>query len=70
VTTAGDPFILCVDRYRMAGYAKPAVVHPDDLAVVGQLVPGVEVRFVLATSRHAWDLEGAQDSRVAASTAG
>jgi KipI family sensor histidine kinase inhibitor len=65
VTTAGDPFILLVDRYRIAGYAKPAVVHPDDLSTVAQLLPGVEVRFVLASARHAWDLQ----PRVAASTA-
>lgn len=64
VTTAGDPFILLVNRYRIAGYAKPAVVHPDDLGIAAQLVPGVEVAFVLSASHHDWELQ----PRVPAST--
>jgi KipI family sensor histidine kinase inhibitor len=67
VTLAGDPFILLVDRYRIAGYAKPAVVHPDDLATVAQLVPGVDVTFVRSASRYGWDV--AYAPRVAVRTA-
>ena len=41
ITPSGDPFVLLVDRYRTAGYAKPAVVHPDDLPIIGQLLNGL-----------------------------
>ena len=40
ITPSGEPFVLLVDRYRTGGYSKPAVVHPDDLPIIGQLLPG------------------------------
>lgn len=43
----GDPIILLADRMRSAGYDKPAVVHPHDLAVAAQLRTGDAVRFAV-----------------------
>jgi KipI family sensor histidine kinase inhibitor len=45
VTGDGTPIVLLNDRQRSAGYAKPAVVHPGDLARVAQLRPGAPVEF-------------------------
>ncbi len=45
VTPSGMPIILLADRLRMAGYAKPAIVHPADLGRCAQLRPGSTVRF-------------------------
>ena len=42
---SGAPILLLADRQRSAGYDKPAVIHPDDLALVGQLRPGERLRF-------------------------
>ena len=48
ITPNGDPFVLLVDRYRTGGYcACPAVVHPDDLPIIAQLLPGMRVTFTL-----------------------
>jgi KipI family sensor histidine kinase inhibitor len=57
ITPNGDPFVLLVDRYRTGGYAKPAVVHPDDLPIIGQLLPGMRVHFKLVEPGLRWDLE-------------
>jgi allophanate hydrolase subunit 2 len=56
ITPNGDPFVLLVDRYRTGGYAKPAVVHPDDLPIVGQLLPGMRVHLELVEPALRWDL--------------
>ncbi len=56
ITPNGDPFVLLVDRYRTGGYAKPAVVHPDDLPIIGQLLPGMRVHFKLVEPALRWDL--------------
>jgi biotin-dependent carboxylase-like uncharacterized protein len=56
ITPSGDPFVLLADRYRTGGYAKPAVVHPDDLPIIGQLLPGMHVRFKLVEPALRWDL--------------
>jgi KipI family sensor histidine kinase inhibitor len=56
ITPSGDPFVLLVDRYRTGGYAKPAVVHPDDLPIIAQLLPGMHVRFKLVEHGLRWDL--------------
>ena len=56
ITPNGDPFVLLVDRYRTGGYAKPAVVHPDDLPIIGQLLPGMRVHFKLVEPGLRWDL--------------
>ncbi|MFO7546539.1 MAG: 5-oxoprolinase subunit PxpB [Trueperaceae bacterium] len=48
VTRAGAPIILLNDRGTLGGYAKPAVVHPADLARLAQLRVGARVRFVMA----------------------
>jgi biotin-dependent carboxylase-like uncharacterized protein len=56
ITPNGEPFVLLVDRYRTGGYAKPAVVHPDDLPIIGQLLPGMRVRFKLVEPGLRWDL--------------
>src|SRR4029077_12191767 len=53
----GEPFVLLADRYRTGGYAKPAVVHPDDLPIIGQLLPGMRVHFKLVEPALRWDLE-------------
>lgn len=47
VTRAGAPIVLLHDRGTLGGYAKPAVVHPADLARVAQLRVGARVRFVM-----------------------
>jgi KipI family sensor histidine kinase inhibitor len=57
ITPNGEPFVLLVDRYRTGGYAKPAVVHPDDLPIIGQLLPGMRVTFTLVEPSLRWDLE-------------
>jgi len=56
ITPNGEPFVLLVDRYRTGGYAKPAVVHPDDLPIIAQLLPGMRVRFKLVEPALRWDL--------------
>ena len=48
VPPSGAPILLLADRQRSAGYDKPAVIHPDDLALVGQLQPEERLRFVFA----------------------
>ena len=45
VTPAGEPIILLADRGRIGGYHKPAIVHPHDLRLAGQLRPGQLVSF-------------------------
>ena len=47
VTSGGAPILLLADRQRSAGYDKPAVIHPDDLGLAGQLRTGESVRFVV-----------------------
>lgn len=56
ITPNGEPFVLLVDRYRTGGYAKPAVVHPDDLPIIAQLLPGMHVQFKLVERALRWDL--------------
>jgi KipI family sensor histidine kinase inhibitor len=56
ITPSGDPFVLLHDRYRTAGYSKPAVVHPDDLPIIGQLLPGMHVTFALVEPGLRWDI--------------
>jgi KipI family sensor histidine kinase inhibitor len=46
VPNGGAPILLLADRQRSAGYDKPAVIHPDDLPLAGQLQPGERLRFV------------------------
>ncbi|MCX7782041.1 MAG: urea amidolyase family protein, partial [Meiothermus sp.] len=48
MTTQGQPIVLLNDRGRIGGYAKPALVHPADLAWLAQLRPGQKVWFVWA----------------------
>ena len=45
VTPAGQPILLLNDRGRIGGYHKPAVIHPDDLPLAGQLRPNQLVHF-------------------------
>jgi KipI family sensor histidine kinase inhibitor len=45
VPGGGAPILLLADRQRSAGYDKPAVIHPDDLPLAGQLRPGETIRF-------------------------
>jgi allophanate hydrolase subunit 2 len=59
ITPNGEPFVLLVDRYRTGGYALPAVVHPDDLPIIGQLLPGMRVTLKLVEHALRWDLETA-----------
>ena len=47
VTNGGAPILLLADRQRSAGYDKPAVIHPADLGLAGQLRTGESVRFVV-----------------------
>lgn len=47
ITTGGRPLVLLHDRGSIGGYAKPAVVVPQDLPRAAQLRPGRTVRFVL-----------------------
>lgn len=51
VTPGGQPLILLHDRGTIGGYSKPAVIHPHDLPVVGQLRAGDTVRFKLLPQR-------------------
>jgi len=48
VPPGGSPLILLQDRGTLGGYAKPALIYPDDLPYLAQLRPGAEVRFRLA----------------------
>lgn len=45
VPPSGDPLVLLNDRGTLGGYTKPAVVHPKDLAVLGQLREGDVLTF-------------------------
>lgn len=45
VTPSGKPLVLLHDRGTIGGYTKPAVIHPADLPVAGQLRTGDLVRF-------------------------
>ena len=55
VPPAGDPIVLLADRLRSAGYAKPALVHPEDISRFGQLREGEKVRFRLVDEpTHIW----------------
>jgi allophanate hydrolase subunit 2 len=56
ITPSGEPFVLLNDRYRTGGYSKPAVVHPDDLPIIAQLLPGMRVTFALVEPGLRWDL--------------
>lgn len=47
ITTGGRPLVLLHDRGSIGGYAKPAVVVPQDLPRAAQLRAGRTVRFVL-----------------------
>jgi KipI family sensor histidine kinase inhibitor len=46
VPPGGSPILLLNDRGTLGGYAKPALLHPADLARAGQLRAGDRVRFV------------------------
>ncbi|WP_457638320.1 5-oxoprolinase subunit PxpB [Oceanithermus sp.] len=48
VPASGEPMLLLADRGTIGGYAKPAVIHPDDLWKAGQLREGAVVEFVAA----------------------
>ncbi len=47
ITSGGAPILLLADRPRSAGDDKPAVIHPADLGLAGQLRTGESVRFVV-----------------------
>lgn len=47
VPPGGTPILLLNDRGTTGGYSKPAVVHPSDLPLAGQITAGTQVRFVL-----------------------
>ncbi|WP_018467760.1 5-oxoprolinase subunit PxpB [Calidithermus timidus] len=57
ITPQGQPIVLLNDRGRIGGYAKPALVHPADLAQLAQLRPGQRVCFVKPGSFGHWDTE-------------
>ena len=54
VPPGGAPMLLLADRGTIGGYAKPAVLHPADLARAGQLREGDRLRFVLDPSAQAY----------------
>ncbi|HEX7005054.1 MAG TPA: 5-oxoprolinase subunit PxpB [Trueperaceae bacterium] len=47
VPPGGRPILLLNDRGSLGGYDKPALLHPEDLPLAGQLRPGDRVRFEL-----------------------
>lgn len=47
IPPSGDPILLLADRGTIGGYAKPALIHPNDLWRAGQLTPGDVLRFRL-----------------------
>jgi len=47
VPSGGAPILLLADRQRSAGYDKPAVIHPGDLPLAGQLRPAETIRFAM-----------------------
>lgn len=47
VPPRGEPIVLMNDKGSLGGYAKPALVHPQDLWLLAQVRVGEEVRFVL-----------------------
>lgn len=50
VSSSGMPMILLHDRGTLGGYAKPAIIHPYDLAKAAQLRVGDTLRFVLTST--------------------
>jgi len=56
VPPGGAPMLLLADRGTIGGYAKPAVLHPADLARAGQLREGGRLRFVLDPAARAYDV--------------
>ncbi len=45
VPPSGDQLVLLNDRGTLGGYTKPAVVHPKDLSLLGQLREGDVLTF-------------------------
>ena len=45
VPPSGRPLVLLADKGSLGGYAKPALVDPRDLWLLGQARPGVEIHF-------------------------
>ena len=45
VPPSGRPLVLLADKGSLGGYAKPALVDPRDLWLLGQAWPGARVRF-------------------------
>jgi len=56
VPPGGAPILLLSDRGTIGGYAKPAVLHPADLARAGQLREGERLRFVLDPAARPYDV--------------
>lgn len=51
VPPSGRPLVLLADKGSLGGYAKPALVDPRDLWLLGQVRPGVEIRFTSGYNR-------------------
>jgi antagonist of KipI len=56
VPGSGRPIILMADRQTTGGYVKIATVITVDLSLIGQALPGYEVRFRLVTVEEAQEL--------------
>lgn len=50
VPPGGEPIVLMNDKGSLGGYAKPALVHPEDLWLLAQMRVGEKVTFVLDPS--------------------
>ena len=57
VPAGGAPILLLNDRMRSAGYDKPCVLHPADVARAAQLRTGDAIRFAVDVEPHTvpWD---------------
>lgn len=51
VPPSGRPLVLLADKGSLGGYAKPARVAPEDLWLLGQVWPGVELSFTSGLHR-------------------
>ncbi len=51
VPPSGRPLVLLADKGSLGGYAKPALVDPRDLWLLGQVWPGAEIGFTSGVNR-------------------
>ncbi len=53
MTGKGDPFVLLPECQTTGGYPRIGTILPDDLSIVAQAAPGVELYFKFITNDEA-----------------